>query len=261
MVPKAGFRVILAPFFQSPPAMTTSSLTVSQRAAAHVQPFLDWLPHDQPPMDSLQKADPVADRKALESWRRVLMDHGRELFLDAGMEGLAWPLAAQQGVGHLVGLLKSGAAWYPNDRLVLHHGALTLTLASVPQEHVLPQSLAASAGAVSAEEPQLERLVPETEVRVVTMADVDREFEAMSLQDAIDATLFLHRVLPEASLPRLAIAAGTWAALAIVGRLGRTAAFGLAQSQEAWQVDLAWADWEKGGGATGEVVPPALFND
>lgn len=189
-----------------------------------------WLGKREQHLEDLLRRRSHSDMEDL--WKELVLAHALDLFHDEGMEGLAWPTAASQAIATLAMLLKVSSA---SSERTLELKAFRLTFCPVTR---------------SSKPGEIPVVLqdPVKELRVLTMADVQRDLTEWSLENVLGVSRLLrqHGVKP---LPALGLASGAFIALSALGRLTRTPA--LVEEREVRSV-LTWEDWDQGLGPTGE---------
>ena len=202
-------------------------------AIARSGPLFEWLGKDSARLDELLRGK--APEALQDLWKQLVMAHALDLFHDEGMQGLAWPTAASQAIATLCLLLKVSPEHAEKTMELEGFQIVFCPTVSSPPSDV--------STLVSDRDP-LEKL------RVMTMADVQRNLSAWSSDRVLEVSRTLRRE-GVVALPSLGLASGSFMALAALGSLTRTPAL---MEERGVRSLLVWKDWDLGEGPTGEHI-------
>lgn len=154
-----------------------------------------------------------------QDWAELVRAHALDLYADAGRDALAWPHALGEALHMLVRLRRAEGQW------TLKVPGLVL---EILPESARPRSEGAPTGGKMSS-PSL-----------LTMEEVDLHLRARPASQAWKDAEELCDLLPEASLPHLALATGALQALAIAGDLSGFDRMTMGNDKSGWLACVHW---------------------
>lgn len=212
---------LIVPVRISPPSVVRRKRHVAQSLLA-VDRLLEEIGAAPDPVlalaGSLSKSGEQADG-VRQDWAELVRAHALDLYADAGRDAMAWPHALGEALHMLVRMRRSEKQW-----TVRVPG---LVLEILPEQSPDRPITAGSAGKVRS--PSL-----------LTMEEVDLHLRARSADQAWKDAEELCDLLPDASLPHLALATGALQALAIAGDLSGFDRMTMGDARVGWIASVHW---------------------